>query len=257
MIIETGPRLCCPIVELREYALHPGARETLIALFDRHFVEGQEEAGIRVIGQFRDLDREDRFVWFRGFESMAARRTALADFYGGPLWATHKDAANATMIDSDNVLLLKPASPNSGFNLRGMMRPSWQATIGQEGGDGTVLLLSIHYVRPEGAADFSSRFHAEVMPLLEAVGAPAPACFVTEHAVNDFPRLPVRQGENVLVTVQLFRQHSELDRHRQAIAADAGWRAAEERVAFLRSREPEYFRLTPTNRSLLGGKSAP
>ncbi|MGI6851062.1 NIPSNAP family protein [Mesorhizobium sp. 1B3] len=252
MCSGTGPEACCPIIELREYTLHPGARETLIALFDRYFVEGQEGTGIKVIGQFRDLDREDRFVWFRGFESMAARRTALANFYGGPVWAAHKDAANATMIDSDNVLLLKPAFTSSGFDLGGLTRAPREAAMEQRRDNG-VALLSVHHLRPESATDFSSIFRAEIMPLLKALGAPAAACFVSEHAENDFPRLPVRQGEHVLVTVQLFQQRSDLDCHRRAIAADAGWRATEERIAPFRSREPEHFRLTPTARSLLGG----
>jgi len=35
--------LRCTIVELRQYTLHPGQREALFALFDREFVESQEE----------------------------------------------------------------------------------------------------------------------------------------------------------------------------------------------------------------------
>ena len=55
-----------PIVELRQYTLHPGKRDTLIELFDREFVETQEAVGIQVIGQFRNLDDPDQFVWLRG-----------------------------------------------------------------------------------------------------------------------------------------------------------------------------------------------
>ena len=65
--------LRCPIVELRQYTLHPGQREALITLFDREFVESQEELGMAVLGQFRDLDNPDRFVWLRGFETMPSR----------------------------------------------------------------------------------------------------------------------------------------------------------------------------------------
>jgi hypothetical protein len=54
--------LCSPIVELRQYALHPGQRDTLIDLFDREFVESQEALGARIIGQFRDLDHPDRLL---------------------------------------------------------------------------------------------------------------------------------------------------------------------------------------------------
>ena len=87
---------CCPVVELRQYTLHPGQRDTLIELFDREFVESQEACGMRVIGQFRDLDNPDRFVWLRGFANMRARDTALRAFYGGPVWAAHRATANAT-----------------------------------------------------------------------------------------------------------------------------------------------------------------
>ena len=41
---------CCPVVELRQYTLRPGARDTLVGLFDEHFVESQERCGMRVIG---------------------------------------------------------------------------------------------------------------------------------------------------------------------------------------------------------------
>ena len=54
----------CQVVELRRYALHPDDRETLIELFDRELVETQEAVGMDVLGQFRDLDDPDSFVWF-------------------------------------------------------------------------------------------------------------------------------------------------------------------------------------------------
>src|SRR5262249_48599854 len=112
-----------PVVELRQYTLRPGQRDVLIELFDREFVESQEAAGMAVVGQFRDLDDPDRFVWIRGFESMPSRAEALAAFYGGPVWRQHAAAANATMIDSDNVLLLRPATPGSGFPPPAAPRP--------------------------------------------------------------------------------------------------------------------------------------
>ena len=73
-------RLCCPVVELRQYTLHPGKRDVLIDLFDREFLETQEEVGMRIICQFRDLDHQDRFVWLRGFRDMTSRAGALNDF---------------------------------------------------------------------------------------------------------------------------------------------------------------------------------
>ena len=62
-------------------------------------------------GPFIDLEDPNNLVWLRGFTSIDARRRALECFYDGPVWNAQKDAANATMINSDNVLLLQPTSP--------------------------------------------------------------------------------------------------------------------------------------------------
>jgi len=107
------------VVELRRYTLHPGRRDELIELFEREFVEPQEAVGAHLFGLFRSRASPDEFVWLRGFRSMEARKEALEEFYSGPVWKEHRAAANATMIDSDNVLLLRPvrrglASPPPG-----------------------------------------------------------------------------------------------------------------------------------------------
>src|SRR5215469_8417835 len=103
----------CLVVELRQYTLHDGARERLIDLFEREFIESQEALGIRLCGPFRDLEDPNRFVWLRGFHDMNQRSAMLSAFYDGPVWRTHRDAANATMVDSDNVLLLRPWGPSA------------------------------------------------------------------------------------------------------------------------------------------------
>ncbi|MBW8303388.1 MAG: NIPSNAP family protein, partial [Brevundimonas sp.] len=69
---ERPEMIVSPIVELRQYTLHPGQRDVLIDLFEREFVEGQESVGMTLIGQFRDLDNPGRFVWLRGFADMEA-----------------------------------------------------------------------------------------------------------------------------------------------------------------------------------------
>src|SRR5207248_8870140 len=68
---------------------------------------------MHVVGQFRDLDDPDRFVWLRAFDSMPARQAALEAFYYGPVWRAHRDAANDTMIDSDDALDRKSTRLNS------------------------------------------------------------------------------------------------------------------------------------------------
>jgi hypothetical protein len=61
-----------------------------------------------ILGQFRDLDDRDSFVWLRGFTDIWSRKRGLEAFYSGPVWTAHAVAANATMIEVDNVLLLQP-----------------------------------------------------------------------------------------------------------------------------------------------------
>jgi hypothetical protein len=119
---------CCPVVELRQYTLKPRQRDVLIELFEREFIESQEATGMRIIGTFRDLDNPDHFLWLRGFSDMPARAQALEEFYGGPVRKKNREAANATMIDSDNVLLLRPARSGSRFSLANAKRPSLGST---------------------------------------------------------------------------------------------------------------------------------
>ena len=165
------------VVELRRYTLKPGTRETLVELFDREFVESQEALGMRILGTFRDLDDLDQFVWLRGFDDMASRAPALRAFYSGEIWRAHSAAANATMVDVDNVLLLRPADGGPDLELDPSRRP------------------------PVGAAERDGTLWVTISP------APLPgdalARFVTEHARNDFPALPVR--EDVDVAVALWR----------------------------------------------------
>jgi quinol monooxygenase YgiN len=170
------------IVELRQYTLRPEQREVLIELFEREFIETQEAAGITLIGLFRDLDDPDRFVWLRGFQDMDQRRDALTAFYGGPAWAAHREAANATMIDSDNVLLLRPGS-----NVRAEA-------------SGALIAITVQTLDAES----EDRFERQTWPDLERAGAQVLAWWVTEPSANTFPRLPVREGEKVLVWMATY-----------------------------------------------------
>ena len=81
---EAAPeRDCCTVVELRRYVMKPGRRDDLIAVFEKHFIEGQEKHDMRILGTFADRQEPDRFVWIRGFPGMEARsgrwRSSTAD----------------------------------------------------------------------------------------------------------------------------------------------------------------------------------
>ena len=245
--VEPADR-CCPIVELRQYTLRPGKRDTLIALFERELIEAQEQAGMHLIGQFHDLDDSNRFVWVRGFCDMETRRQALRAFYTGGVWREHREAANETMVDSDDVLLLRPTSPDSAFDLHRAHRPPSGADVGARG------LVVATILQLKQAADLSllEYFDQRLAPALVASGSHLLASFVTEEGPNTFPDLPVREGENVYVWFSLFESLGAYNRHTHELArthpVDAQiWEPIRTRLV----APPQVLRLAPTPRSLL------
>ena len=234
------------IVELRQYALHPGRRDTLIELFEREFVETQEAAGMELIGQFRDLDDPDRFVWLRGFSQRETRASALRAFYGGWCWRAHRDAANATMIDSDDVLLLRPSRPVGGFALSCRDDAATQ--------DVGVVQATIYQLASDDACDFVRYFEQDWLPLLWEANVGVVATLVSERAPNDFPALPVREDASVFVW---FSCHASVDALAQAqarIEQALEWapRIADALASHL-AAPPQTLRLAPTRRSRLRG----
>jgi hypothetical protein len=156
--------------------------------------ESQEALGIRVIGPFRDLEDPNRFVWLRGFPDMNERSRMLSAFYEGSIWRAHCDAANATMIDSDNVLLLRPThgtSANSAL-ANGL-------DMGSFGRDALVV-ANIHYVDRSAIKDFTQFFEKTMNPVLTNTGAHVIAAFETEAARNTFSRLPALGYSEILQT---------------------------------------------------------
>ncbi|MBL8277412.1 MAG: NIPSNAP family protein [Pelomonas sp.] len=220
----------CGVIELRQYTLHPGRREALIALFDREFVETQEAVGIRVLGQFRDADDAERFVWLRGYADMAARGRALPAFYDGPVWAAHRDAANATMVDSDDVLLLRPAWPGAALPARARASGAVGAAPG---------VLRAVVVHLKALADDTVLAACCALPAREAR---LQACYVTEPAPNNFPRHPLRAGEPVLLALAGFAEPAQ---------AEAWALAIDEALQPWQARATQHLRLLPTSRSAL------
>ena len=231
---------CCSVVELRQYTLVRGGREVLISLFEEQFIETQEATGMTVIGQFRDLNNPDRFVWLRGFSDMVSRARQLEEFYGGPVWKKYREAANATMIDSDNVLLLRPARSQSGFSLENAKRPPVGA---RENANGLILATIFHLT---GSRDSFIELHkTEIVPVLTKHGALILATFVTENHPNTFPALPVREGVNVFVAFSRFANRDAYEQHASAVADSTRGKQS----ALIKTVET--LLLAPTARSLL------
>ncbi|MGE3929905.1 MAG: NIPSNAP family protein [Hyphomonadaceae bacterium] len=222
------------VFELRNYVTHPGRRDELIAMVEAHFFESQEVLGSYVLGTFRNLDDPDAWVWVRAFEGMATRRAALDGFYSGPIWRERREAANATMIDSDNVLLLRPVEAGALAQQPGAAPAPREAQS---------LIVARTYSLPQrGDGDFAASFAREAAPRLRALNAAPSATFVTEHAANTYPRLPVREGETVFVSFTRFGSAAAYERARAALF---------DLDASILGAAPEILRLSPSPRSRL------
>ncbi len=194
---------CCAVFELRQYTLRPGQRDVLIELFDREFIETQEAVGMHIYGQFRDADNPDRFVWVRAFPDMELRRRALTSFYSGPAWKAHGRQAAATMLDSDNVSLLRPIDPPGGFDDLPAARPS----IGALAPPSALVTATIYSLRADARRKFPIFFRETLLPALREVGIVPRAAFETEHSPNTYPALPSPRKRERFRLVCFLRQH--------------------------------------------------
>lgn len=149
--------------------------------------------GIRVLGQFRDIDRVNQFVWLRGFADHDARGEALTSFYDGPVWRQHAAEANATMIASSDVHQLHAATERKRLRLR----PS--SDRDSEADRGSVVIVVAHR-RVRGESDDDRLMRECVTPRLKAAGLRTIGIYTTDPTENPFPALPVRPS-NVLVWI--------------------------------------------------------
>jgi hypothetical protein len=154
------------------------------------------------------------------------------------------------MIDSDNVLLLRPARPTSGFLLENSERPP-RGVIGIRKG---LVVATIYYFNESGEAEFVDIFERALKPILTETGASVLAYFVTESSANTFPALPVREGEHVFIWFSRFPDEAAYDDYAAALARSPKWRSViSEQLVNRLKRPPEVLKLSPTARSQLGG----
>jgi hypothetical protein len=109
------------------------------------------------------------------------------------------------MIDSDNVLLLRPARPQSGFD-RENVRLAGAAAV------------SIFMLEEPAGEEYIQTFERETLPALQQI-ARSVGYFVTEPSPNTFPRLPVREGEWAFVVAGLCEDGAAVDAWHRAYAA--------------------------------------
>ncbi len=175
---------------------------------------------------------------------MQTRAQSLSDFYEGPVWQANRDAANETMIDSDDVLLLHPATTASGFDLEGLTRPPRDATSDV----GRAFVSTIFNFDGPMENDFIGSFEARLGSTMERLGMEPIALLVTERSANNYPKLPVRESVNAFVALSTAPDESSFGVYAESLR---WWEKSDD--AFARElRDPVAIsRLIPTSRSLL------
>jgi hypothetical protein len=244
--IAPPPLEHCAVIELRDYLMQPHQRDVLIELFEREFIETQEALGMRVMAHFRDLDRPDHYVWLRGFADMPARQRGLEGFYSGATWHAHRNAANATMIDSDDVRLLRYARPTWALASPAVPRPHRNAEKAQPQ---CVYLLCMATLHAPADDTLKRTFERDALPLLRDCGLMPGAVFETEPAPNNYPRLPVRTDAPVFAWLSRVASVAAADRALARLDASPRWHGAV--LPRLRATELQRWRLQPAGRSWL------
>ena len=185
---------------------------------------------------------------------MARRPRALSDYYAGLAWKEHSVIANSTIIDSGNVLLLRPAKPNAGFSNAEIEVALVRRRPPTARGPGLGLIsANIVYLRKQTPASFVDYFERNVRPLHEAAGAWVVAKYVSEDSANNFPQFPIRENERVFVWFSRFANQEAFERYQRNLAASRTWHLINGRLSVWTGRPIETLRLIPTARSLLHG----
>jgi len=182
------------VLELRNYLLKPNLADAFGHYFHSKFVAPMNELGGYTLGEFKINDVNDRFVWLRGFTDMKTRVKFLNDFYiDSPTWNEHGRGANEMMINSDNVYLLKPLHKNA-----------FSKT------DKAITVVDF-YTCNSTLDKVIQLFDAEYIPFLKSINIEDISLWVSEMTENDFPRLPVFQDKNLLVTLSSYQDRNEYE----------------------------------------------
>jgi hypothetical protein len=163
------------------------------------------------------------------------------------VWQAHRSEANATIADSDNVLLLRAARPGSGFIPDDRPRPPRGASETPRG----LIVANICYFNAAVEPEFVEFFENVVRPQLDTAGMPSLASFITETSPNNFPRLPVREHDYVFVWFARFADRGDYEQHVATLGASSAWIRIADTLHRKLKALPEVLLLQPTPRSQL------
>jgi hypothetical protein len=230
-----------PVIELRRYTLVEGAAKRFSRAFETWCPEAFQQLGALVLGHFFERGAVERFTWLRGYPDMAARAAVNTAFYDGPVWREHKGSLNPWILDSDNVLLLRPLYAGGAIPAIAPVDP-----VAEPDGAGGIVVLQIFPVR-EGGLDACAQAAEPWFASYQGRGVAEAGILATLDEANNFPRHPIRTDGPFLVWMGVLRDQGALDALQPAF--DAG--AAGVSRSGLLSGPAELLVLDPGQRSRL------
>lgn len=212
---KTSPPTDYTVIELRRYTIAPGGRQQFARYFETWFPEAFQQLGALAIGHFFERERADHFTWLRGFRDMPARATVNHAFYGGPVWQEHKAAINRLIVDSDDVLLLRPLYADSAI-------PDLRAVdpVAEPRGAQGVAAAQIFKLDPDRLDAFALAAE-EWFVNYRGKGVIEAGILATLDQPNNFPRHPIRTDGCYLVWLGMLRDDAALDALRPVFAEAA------------------------------------
>ena len=230
------------VIEFRRYTIKDGEREHFAEYFENYFPEAFQQMGAIAFGQFFERKNPTMFTWMRGFKNTDARAVINAGFYYGPLWREHASTLNSLMVDSSNVLLLQPLTPERAV----IVLPSVDPVKERNGAHG-VVVAQIFAVKPNSVEAFVKKAEA-IFAGYSTPGVREAGILVTLDVPNNFPQLPIRTDGPYLVWLGIIKDDQTLEGRFIPLTEHSGESLLA--TGLLRSA-PELVILNPTRRSRL------
>ncbi|HEY0060831.1 MAG TPA: NIPSNAP family protein [Telluria sp.] len=239
--MPSRPAAPYPVIELRRYTLVEGAAGRFSRYFETWFPEAFQQLGALALGHFVERSERPRFTWLRAYPDMAARLAANTAFYDGPVWREHKDTLNRCILDSDDVLLLRPLYAGAAIPAL----PAVDPVAEPDGAQGLAVAQLFQVADGRFAACAAA---AEVwFETYGGEGMVEAGVLATLDEANNFPRHPVRTDGSWLVWLGVVRDETALAALRPRCEAAAGALGASGMLA----APPELLVLAPGKRSRL------
>jgi NIPSNAP protein len=230
------------VIEFRRYTVKEAQRQEFAQYFDTYFPEAFQQLGAMAFGEFTERDNPEGFTWIRGFQDIESRATINSAFYYGPVWKEHAMRMNDRMIDSDNVLLLHPLSPEHELTILPAVDP-----VHEKDGSKGIVAAQIFKIDKTHVDEFVQ----QAEPIFDSyrnAGIREAGILITLDVKNNFPQLPFREDGPYLVWIGILKDNDMLQLQFQPLVKNS--LQALTTKHFLKS-EPELIILEPTSRSRL------